>query len=536
MVHPPQAVSAREGERVRRGLVRPLLALLIALLFAVPAAPVAADGMPSITLGEEEAAKVFGSLFESRQLARVDLVNSTHERITLFLSVYSLDPGNNLTLMVPLRTLPALVTGRPVKESEFRDEQLLDRTEAEVVRQDPDEAWADMRDETSGALQGVFGSMLFTLPGEYIREKLHLVSDDYLGYKEDAGGERWAVGFDDEPVQHYEFDGFSVDVFGVDAGPRLADYLLEKGLVLPSQGDLERYNTHYLAVVEGATEPPIDPDDFALLQRWVPNTTADLASELREDPVKTGAEVENYKYDLGYEQLRAELEVTYPQSSEDWYTLMYSLRSIAEDLIDALFGKTDFAGEALTIELPLDSSKLFFPLGTSVGWPNPVGDIDVLFSVPENRDLELPMTSDAYFDGSHWYLFQMSSANPAFDLESPLRAGSESARKEAARASFLTDNAGALAGLLVALIAIAAWFASVLLIKWRWGLKGRTVRDPRLWLMLGAAIVLSVPGAVLAYLLVRPLPLKELNGRVLPLAQLAMVAPACVLLLVGVLL
>jgi hypothetical protein len=165
-----------------------------------------------------------------------------------------------------------------------------------------------------------------------------------------------------------------------------------------------------------------------------------------------------------------------------------------------------------------------------------VGDIDVLFSVPENRDLELPMTSDAYFDGSHWYLFQMSSANPAFDLESPLRAGSESARKEAARASFLTDNAGALAGLLVALIAIAAWFASVLLIKWRWGLKGRTVRDPRLWLMLGAAIVLSVPGAVLAYLLVRPLPLKELNGRVLPLAQLAMVAPACVLLLVGVLL
>jgi len=519
-----------------RSPTRPLLAVLIVMLFAVPAAPVAADGMPSITLGGEEATKVFGSLFESRQLARVDLVNSTHERITLFLSVYSLDPGDNLTLMVPLRTLPALVTGKPVKESGFRDEQQLDRAEDEVVRQDPDEAWSDMREETAGALQGAFGSMLFTLPGEYVREKLHLVSDDTAGYKEDAGGERYGIGLNDEPVQHYEFDGFSVDVFGVDAGPMLADYLLEKGLVLPAQGDLERYNAHYLAVVEGATEPPIDAEDYAMLQRWAPNTTAIIADELREDPVRTGAELWELKNRILYHDLEDEVRLTYDERLSDWYNRLGSVQEIAGELIDALFGKTDFAGEALTIELPLDSGKVFFPLGTSVGWPNEVGDIDVLFSVPENRDLSLPMTSDAYFDGSHWYLFQMSSANPAFDLESPLKAGSESSRKEAARAAFVTDNAGALAGLLVALVAIVSWFAAVLLVRWRRGLEGGTVRDPRMWLMLGAVIVLSVPGAMLAYLLVNPVNLKELSGRALPLASLAIIPPACVLFVLGVLL
>ncbi|NIP36473.1 MAG: hypothetical protein GWN18_16080, partial [Thermoplasmata archaeon] len=66
--------------------------------------------------------------------------NSTHERICLFLSVYSLDPGKNLTIMVPLRTLPVDVTGEPMKESEFREDYLLDRIETEVIEQDPDEA------------------------------------------------------------------------------------------------------------------------------------------------------------------------------------------------------------------------------------------------------------------------------------------------------------------------------------------------------------------------------------------------------------
>jgi hypothetical protein len=517
-----------------RSPARPLLAVLIIMLFAVPAAPVAADGMPSITLGEEEAERVFGSLFESRQLARVDLVNSTHERITLFLSVYSLDPGDNLTLMVPLRTLPALVTGKPVKESEFRDEQLLDRAEDEVVRQDPDEAWSEMRDETSGALQGAFGSMVMTLPGEYIRENLHLVSSDGEGGRSmDAGGGGYSWG-EAEPVQHYEFDGFSVDVFGVDAGPRLADYLLEKGLVLPAKGDLERYNTHYLAVVEGASRPPIDPDDFALLQRWIPNTTASLADDLREQPVRTGSEVESLKYHYLLYEMDSEYDDNYDESNEDYYTIRRSLSDGIEDLIDALFGSTDFAGEALTVELPLDSGKIFFPLGTSVGWPNPVGDIDVLFRVPDGKNLDLTRSRDAYFGGGHIYLFHMSQANPDFDLESAVMSGSESSRKEAARAAFLTDNAGVLGGLLVALLAVLIWFLSAILIKWHWGLKGGTVRDPRMWLMLGAAIVLSVPGAVLAYLLLWPLPTDRLFGRVLPIVPLATMPAALALLVLGV--
>ncbi len=537
MVHSPRTVCARNGERVIRSPARPLLAVLIVMLFAVPAAPVAADGMPSYTLGQGDAEEVFGSLFESRQLARVDLLNDTHERIALFLSVYSLDPGTNLTLMVPLRTLPVSVTGSPVKESVFRKDQLLDRAEEEVGRQDPTAAWSVLGDEVTDAIEGCFGSMLFTLPGEYIRENFHIVQEDSEGRDALGGGGEAILGPGVEPVQHYEFDGFSVDVFGVDAGPRLAEYLLEKGLVLPEQGDLERYNTHYLAVVEGASKPPIDATDFAFLQENTPNTAAMVVQALRADPVRTRGQISDLKNNMEY-TLRSEWEQGYTDiySNETVYRAYRHSYDILDELIDAVFGPTDFAGEVLRIELPLDSGKMFFPLGTSVGWPNEVGDIDILFRVPEDRDLSLPMTKDAYFDGSHWYLFQLSSANPAFDLDSKTGTGSDSHRKAAARAAFITDNGAALAGLLVALLAILVWFAAAFLAKSHWGLEGGTVRDPRMWLMLGMAIVLSIPGAVLAYLLVWPLPFKELNARVMPLAQLAVLPAACVLLLVGVLL
>ncbi len=497
--------------------------------------PVAADGMPSYHMGEEDPELVFGSLFESRQLARVDLVNDTHERISLFLSVYSLDPGKNLSILVPLRTLPADVSGGPMKESDFRGTFLLDRAEEEVVRQDPDVAWSGLREEFAGSLQGCFGSMLLTLPGEYIRDKVHFVLDDtYRGKDTSESGGEYVVDQGPEPVQHYEFDGFSIDVFSVDAGPQLSQYLQEKGLVLPEGGQLERYNAHYLAVVEGATKPPIDEEDFALLQQYAPNTTRELADELISNPERSEYEVWDLKY---YMEYPLEKEVRGIVSNDDTYWYRYrDVRDVFYELVDAVFGATDFEGEVLTIDLPLDSGRVFFPLGTSAGWPNEIGDIDVLFRVPEDRDLALTSSRDAYFGGSHWYLFQMSGANPDFDLESTVSAGDESHRKAAERAAFLNDNATSLGGLLAALVVLMAWFGTALAVRrWR-GLEGKTIRDPLMWMMLGGSLVLSIPGALLAYLMIYPLPARVLLDRNLPVGTLASYPVACVLFVVGVLL
>jgi hypothetical protein len=197
------------------------------------------------------------------------------------------------------------------------------------------------------------------------------------------------------------------------------------------------------------------------------------------------------------------------------------LEEAFNELVDALFGSTDFAGETLHIELPLDSGKVFFPLGTSTGWPNAVGDIDVLFRVAEGKNLELPSSTDAFFDGGHWYLFQMANANPSFDLESAVTAGDASRRDEADRAAFLHDNGAALGGLMVALAALAVWFGVALVARRVWGGRGPILRSPVMWLTLGGALCLSVPGAALAYLLIRPVPAGELPRHLAPMTALA---------------
>jgi len=458
---------------------------------------------------------LFTSTFESRQLARVDLLDPTHQRISLFLSVYSMDPGKNLSIMVPLRTLPDDVTGEPMKESEFREDYLLDKIEVEVVEQDPDEAQAKLWEETSTALQSVFGSMLFTLPGEYSRQHYRLTSDSEKGESlggMDSGG---MTVKDPSPVQHYEFDGFSIDVFGVDAGGILSSYLATKGLALPESGAFDSYMGQYVAVVEAESKPPIDPEDFDLLRQWAPNMTQNLTDQLREDPKLSSDQIWDLKHTL---ERQIDQEVSWDYN----YSLERSLELIMWDLVDVVYGSTDFAGEVMTIDLPLDDGKIFFPLGTSAGWPNEVGDIDVLFKVPEGKDLEIADTKDAYFEGSHWYLFQMELANPGFDLESTVMEGDADRRTEAARADWTYENSETVGNLIALCILLVLWFGFAFFLRRSYGIDDRLATSRSLWVMLGLSLLISIPGALLVYFMVFPVPLKDIKTRLGSITPIAM--------------
>jgi hypothetical protein len=62
------------------------LAILMVIVPLLPA--VAADGMPMYAEADfegDDPDEAFTSIFESRQLAEVELLNDTHERINLFL-------------------------------------------------------------------------------------------------------------------------------------------------------------------------------------------------------------------------------------------------------------------------------------------------------------------------------------------------------------------------------------------------------------------------------------------------------------------
>jgi hypothetical protein len=493
--------------------------------------PVAGDGMPAyriVDVNDPDHPELFMSTFESRQLARIDLVNSTHERIRLFLSVYSLDPGKNLTIMVPMRTLPVDVTGEPMKESEFRKEYLLDRIEAEIVEQDPEEAQTKLWDETSSALQMTFGSMLLTVPGEYSRQHFRLVSDNgkYEGTDSVGGGDTLKV--EPQPVQHYEFDGFSIDVFGVDSAGILDDYLTDKGLMIPESDALDDYRGQYVAVIEAESKPPIDPEDYDLLRTEAPNTTELLIAQIRYNPKLNEEQMWNLK-----RSLRRTMETEVDVINNDW-SVQYELEDIINELVDAIFGATDFEGEVLTVDLPLDSGKMFFPLGTSEGWPNVVGDIDVLFRVPEDRDLDIEGTDDAYLNGHHWYLFQMELANPGFDLESTVMKGDEDRRAEAERADWIYGNAETLGYLFTLTVLLVLWFGFALLLRRTYEIDERAVRNPTVWALLALSVLISIPGALLVYFMLRPLKAEEIKQRTAPITAIAMYPAAAAMFVLGV--
>ena len=505
--------------------------LLILLLAIVPLA--AGDGMPAYSISDVNDPKnpgLFTSTFESRQLARIDLVNHTHERIRLFLSVYSLDPGKNLTIMVPMRTLPVDVWGKPMNESDFRKDFMLKRMETEVIHQDPDEARTKLWNETSTALQTTFGSMLLTFPGEFSRQKYELVQEEYDGEGKDSLYGGGAVRFNAMPVQHYEFDGFSIDVFGVDSAGILDNYLADKGLMIPESDALDRYRGQYVAVVEAESKPPIDPEMFELCTTYAPNTTRNLTATIRETPKMSRGE----RWSLQW-------EVEHEWEQETWhmdldYSLERRIEGAFDELIDAVYGNTDFAGEVLTIDLPLDDGKIFFPLGTSAGWPTHVGDIDILFRVPLDKDLDIDDTKDAFFDGYHWYIFSMELANPGFDLESPVKEGDEDRRVEAERAEWTYDNSPTLAYLLAFIILLVLWVGFAYFLRRTYEIEGSMLKDPLLWGMLGLSFLISIPGALLVFFMLWPLKGGEIKDNLAAITPIAMYPAAVVMFLLAVIL
>ena len=501
---------------------RAFLIAFTALLFMVPllAPAVTADGVPAVPKFRfEEDDRVFESIFESRQLAQVELVNKTHQRIHLFLSVYSLDPGDNLSVVVPLRTLPEDITGRPMEETEFRDEFRISKAEELLVKQDPEEAWGRVGYHTGRYCEAALGSFLWTLPGEYVRQTV-APSEGAWGGGLLMGGMLSEAGEEQEfQVQHYEFDGFTIDVLAVSAGPTMSQYLETRGYAIPDSSVFDAYVDQYVAIVESETRPPIDPISYQAIQDGYPDLVPLLLEKLDEDPERTADEIAAIKE----EAIR----------SRPYYE-DYDLREPILELVDAIFGLADFSGELLTIDLPLDDGRMFFPLGTSGGWPNEIGDIDVLFKVPEDKDLKIRDARDAYFEGHHWYLFSMRNASPDFDLDSDVMPGEPDGKKDAERTAMVYENSRLIAfGITTALVVVLWLSVALLVIKWK-GLDRKVLRDKRFWSLLGGALLISLPGVLLLSLLLNPIPLEELRGSFVVHDFMALYLVAAALLVVGV--
>ena len=219
------------------------------------------------------------------------------------------------------------------------------------------------------------------------------------------------------------------------------------------------------------------------------------------------------------------------------YNDIQDLDECIEDLVDAIFGTVDFAGEVINVIIPLDNGKMFFPLGTSAGWSNKVGDIDILFKVPESSSLDLPKTKDAYFDCHHWYLLQMSNANPDYDLESSVKTADSNRQTSMERAAFIYDNARAISMLIMIIIFLSIFIAFVYIYRYisHTG-KQPVFKNYSIWLLLGLSFLISIPGALLLYFLVRPIPPNQIKDKLAPAAIIIFYPISIILFLLVVML
>jgi len=519
------------------------LTVMVAILVLASLPPVTGDGCPTISYGkyEEDPEGAFSSIFESRQLAQVELKDATHQRISLFLSVYSLDPGTNLTILVPLRTIPDSVSGEPIREDQFRENFSIAKAEKEIIRQDPDRADKNLEKGVKEKMQMIGGSMIWSYPAEYTRQNVRRQSSSggYKGDEDATGGSSGEYGKDEpQPIQKFEFDGFSIEVYSVTSGPTLKEHLENKGLVLPNSTVFSAYYDDYVAIIESGAKSPIDDKKFLYIKEYCPDTLDYVIERNRDNP-----NLEGWARDELMWEIEDKIEQEYEETvfEKEMENISYSpevsssdIRRAMGDLVDAIFGETNYDGEVVYMDLPLDNGKMYFPLGTSGGWPNAVGEIDIIFKVPENKGLTIQDSKDVFFNGHHWYLFHMENANPAFDLESRVSAVEDGRQDELERAAFINDNYEVLGLIINSVAVMVIYFALAVGLKVVRRKKEKVFTNPGIWICLGLSLFISVPGALLVYFVFKPMPLKEIKNNLVPVVLLVLYPISIAFFIMGV--
>lgn len=467
---------------------------ILSLILFTYLPPVLGDGMPVYTYvkDHDEAEELYGTTFESRQLANVQYLNSTHQRIDLFLSIFSLDPRENLTVLVPFRELPEEVKMERENDSDFLENHDYDRIIEQSRKQDLARTSGRFAERTGNSLMDLGTSAVTTPLGAlslYVARTYHLDSGNGRGYGEmdAAGGGESASKDEVEEVSHYEFDGASVSVYSLSANATLEDFLsvVDLGTIPTVTRDVvEEYREQYVAVIETIPSPPIPSEDFDWMTEMMPETMERLKISFTN--IKT-VSYERAREEILWNSYQGYREIVdsgqdIPELSgldvEDWYDHYYmweyeswhtplGILEKMESLIYSVYGFTDFAGHTLSITTRLDDGKLYFPLGTSKGWDNPIQKTIIIASVPKDSSLDSNIDPDhkAFMGTSHYYIFEFFDDNPSEDLEASINDAAISERASSSFSKLIHINTYWAPLLFALLFEIFLWFLLMWVVK-----------------------------------------------------------------------
>ncbi len=368
--------------------------LLLGLLLPLASPLVTADGTPIVPID------VHSTLRENRQLAYIK-TDGENQTMELFVNIASLDPGEKLTWLVPLRTEPTEISVKASTDKEFREKHNIPELFREGKRQN--EGFSRVTGHVFGEA-GAKTTAYFCmgLPMFLFGESMQFMSTG-------------------PPKPVYEGQGFSVQLRNFQSQASLQDYYNSLNLSLPEQvkETLDAYGSFSVAIIDLTTQAPIPQERFRWLQENAPLTMEKLRFFVKETPsmrvrkyhdpdrfIESG--VENDELQNIYAQLEEELGETFNSGvSRDF-----------NHLVRAVYGYGVMKGYTLAVTQPLFKGKAFFPLGTTPSW-SASGEIEVIFECPENSVLDFDKEADSqvFRDHNHYYLWNFNGEAPGYDLE-----------------------------------------------------------------------------------------------------------------------
>ena len=138
----------------------------------------------------------------------------------------------------------------------------------------------------------------------------------------------------------------------------------------------------------------------------------------------------------------------------------FDLLSKMESLIFSVYGFTDFQGHTLSVTTELNDGNLYFPLGTSKGWDNPISETIIILRADKDMSLDPnidPMHS-AIMDSGHCYIVEYFDANPDEDLVASIGDLTPGERASTATSKFIYYNTGWAPIFVVIMGEILLWF------------------------------------------------------------------------------
>lgn len=273
--------------------------LLISVLILLTLLPFATgDGIPfpprkAITYD-------FSAIKERQQYAVVDVKSNYFEQINLYLALSSLDfEEHNTTVIIPLKSIPQDVDSNRITEKEFLSKYEFDKIQDKIRSESFGEFIKKVDPKTRILLEDYLLSSVFS--------PLHFLSRiKYPGYGPIYAENIFALGGTRTlpsgvtNIKRFEFEGGYMDIYGVESGQTLEDFLKEYQLEIPENVKLaiDRYRAYYIAVLNLEIKPIAD---IEFLKKYAPNTLKEAIDYVKANPELTFECIE-YGYRRYYEE------------------------------------------------------------------------------------------------------------------------------------------------------------------------------------------------------------------------------------------